>query len=137
MPNFFPIIMPFSLFIHAKISRPFLLYFGGALYETWTAAYASSGLKTIRRENFVVLNRSKLSKEVSRPKPEPLLMQVLDLKEDNETRGIRCSQNFPIMHTPFVIMVGPRKSDKRRTPRGPLCSLSFINFMVFLENEKV
>ena len=55
------------------------------MYKTWTAAYASSGLKTIRRENFVVLNRSKLSKEVSRPKPEPLLMQVLDLKEDNET----------------------------------------------------
>ena len=55
------------------------------MYETWTAAYASSGLKTIRRENFVVLNRSKLCKKVSRPKPEPLLMQVLDLKEDNET----------------------------------------------------
>ena len=57
------------------------------MYETWTAAYASSGLKTIRRENFVVLNRSKLCKKVSRPKPEPLLMQVLDLKEDKRDVG--------------------------------------------------
>ena len=89
----FPLLCHSLYLFYAIISQPFLLYFGGALYETWTAAYASSGLKTIRRENFVVLNRSKLCKKVSRPKPEPLLMHALDLKEDNETRKIWCSQN--------------------------------------------
>ena len=71
--------MSFSLCILCHNFPTVIAVFWRCLVRNLDRCLRKFRTKTIRREIFV-LNRSKLSKEVSSPKPEYLLMQVLYLK---------------------------------------------------------